>query len=285
MLSNPAFGFRDKMTDAAKAQYDKSAKDATEMARTDPSLGNVAMQTINRVSGFFGGPQASLESIGERQLRLANKEINRPTYQKEAYARKMLGITNDQLKARNMQQIRANAEARTRAFNLQKAIKASERSAKRLGGNIGTGRDGGFGTGTQGQGMPSNPKGFSGYSRRKSSSSTGTGTSPSKSRSRGGISKSTSRGQGGRPSSRSKGGVSRGGSKAKASGSRGQGGGTASRSKGGSFGGSRRSTNTKKSRRRCDIRTKIDITSLTNQNLIKDDLAKVAYFVQELQEK
>ena len=99
MLSNPAFGFRDKMTDAAKAQYDKSAKDATEMARTDPSLGNVIAQTVNRVTGLVGGPQMSLESIGERQLRLANKEINRPTYQKEAYARKFLGITNDQLKA------------------------------------------------------------------------------------------------------------------------------------------------------------------------------------------
>ena len=123
--------------------------------------------------------------------------------------------------------------------------------------------------------MPSNPKGFSGYSR-KSSPSTGT------SKSRGGISKSTSRGQGGGPSSRSKGGVSKGGSKAKSSGSRGQGGGTASRSKGGSFGGSRRSTNTSKSRRRCDIRTKIDVSSLTNQNLMKDDLATVAYFVQEL---
>jgi len=279
MLSNPAFGFRDKMTDAAKAKYDQSAKDATEMARTDPSLGNVAMQTFNRVSGFFGGPQASLESIGERQLRLANKEINRPRYQKEAYARKFLGITNDQLKAKNMQRIRANAEARTRAFNLQKAIKASEKSARRLGGNIGTGRDGGFGTGTEGKGLPSNPKGFSGYSR-KSSPSTGTGTGTSTSS--GSISKSRSRGQGPGTSSRSKGGTSKGGSKAKSSGSRGQGGGTASRSKGGSFGGSRRSTNTKKSRRRCDIRTKIDISSLTNQNLIKDDLATVAYFVQEL---
>ena len=40
--------------------------------------------------------------------------------------------------------------------------------------------------------------------------------------------------------------------------------------------------NRSKARRRCDIRTKIDITSLTNQNLIKDDLATVAYFVQEL---
>jgi len=291
MLSNPAFGFRGKMTDVAKAQYDKSAKDATEMARTDPSLGNVAMQTFNRVSGFLGGPQGSLESIGERQLRLANKEINRPRYQKEAYARKMLGITNDQLKARNQQQIRANAEARTRAFNLQKAIKASERSARRLGGNIGTGRDGGFGTGTQGKGLPSNPKGFSGYSRKKSSTGTGTGTSTS----RGGISKSTSRGQGGGPSSRSKGGTGTGKSTQGRGGRRGGStGGSGASSKGGTGTGgtktSRKASKASKSRTgrgrsQCDIRTKIDITSLTNQNLIKDDLATVAYFVQELRGK
>jgi len=288
MLSNPAFGFRDKMTDMAKAQYDRSAKDATEMARTDPSLGNVAMQTFNRISGLVGGPQASLEKIGERQLRLANKEINRPTYQKEAYARKFLGITNDQLKARNMQQIRANAEARSRAFNLQKAIKASERSARRLGGNIGTGRDGGFGTGTQGRGLPSNPKGFSGYSRRKSSTGTGTGTSTS----RGGISKSTSRGQGGGPSSRSKGGTGTGkGTQGRGGRRGGSTGGSGASSKGGT-GTGRTSTSRKASkaskgrtgrgRSQCDIRTKIDITKLSNQNLIKDDLATVAYFVQEL---
>ena len=102
------------------------------------------------------------------------------------------------------------------------------------------------------------------------------------SRSRGGISKSTSRGQGGGTSSRSKGGVSRGGSKASSSSSRGQGGGTASRSKGGSFGGSRRSTNRSKSRRQCDIRTKINISPLINSNLVKDNLAEVAYFVQEI---
>ena len=285
MLSNPAFGFRDKMTDAAKAQYDKSAKDATEMARTDPSLGNVAMQTFNRISGFFGGPQGSLESVGERQLRLANKEINRPTYQKEAYARKMLGITNDQLKARNLQQIRANAYARNQAFQNERAQRALERSAKRRGENVGTGRDGGFGLGTSGQGMPSNPKGFSGYSRRKSSPGTGTGTGTSPSRSRGGISKSTSRGQGGGPSSRSRGGVSRGGSKSNTGSKKASRGGQGSQSgrKGGSFGGGRKSnTGSKKSARRCDIRTKIDITKLSNPNLTKDDLATVAYFVQEL---
>ena len=279
MLSNPAFGFRDKMTDAAKAKYDQSAKDATDMARTDPSLGNVATQTFNRVSGFFGGPQASLESVGERQLRLANKEINRPTYQKEAYARKFLGITNDQLKARNMQQIQANAAARTQAFQNERVQRALEKAAVRRGENVGTGRDGGFGLGTSGQGMPSNPKGFSGYSR-KSSPSTGTGTS----KSRGGISKSTSRGQGGGPSSRSKGGVSRGGTKSNTGSKKASRGGQGSQSgrKGGSFGGGRKSNTGSKKASRCDIRTKIDITSLTNQNLTKDDLATIAYFVQEL---
>ena len=295
MLSNPAYrGLRENMSPEAQKKYDQSARDATEMARTDPSLGNVLTSGVNFLKGQINKitgqtpftREKSLEKIGERQLRLANKEINRPTYQKEAYARKFLGITNDQLKAKNLQQIRANAFARNQAFQNERAQRALQIAANRRGENVGTGRDGGFGTGTSGQGMPSNPKGFSGYSRKSSpSTGTGTGTSPSRTRSRGGISKSTSRGQGGGSSSRSKGGVSKGGSKAKASGSRGQGGGTASRSKGGSFGGSRRSTNTSKSRRRCDIRTKIDITSLTNQNLINDDLATVAYFVQELREK
>ena len=97
-------------------------------------------------------------------------------------------------------------------------------------------------------------------------------------------SKKKSRGAKGGSSSRSKGGTSKGGSKAKSSGSRGQGGGKASRTKGGSFGGKRRRSNTKRSRRRCDIRCKFDISILTNQNLIRDDLADVAYFVKDLQE-
>jgi len=285
MLSNPAFGFRDKMTDDAKAKYDQSAKDATEMAKTDPSLGNVIAQTVNRVTGLVGGPQMSLEKIGERQLRLANKEINRPTYQKEAYARKMLGITNDQLKARNLQQIRANAFARNQAFQADKVQRALEKAAIRRGENVGTGRDGGFGLGTSGQGMPSNPKGFSGYSR-KTSPGTGTSTGSSTSKSRGGISKSKSRGQGGGPSSRSKGGVSKGGSKSNTGSKKASRGGQGSQSgrKGGSFGGGRKSNTGSKKASRCDIRTKIDITSLTDQNLMKDDLATVAYFVQQLRE-
>ena len=170
----------------------------------------------------------------------------------------------------------AVAKANLRKSGLDKTVGGQSSQA-----NYGSGRTGGFGTGTHGKGMPSNPgsqrqtgvgKSAGNLSRHKAGPST----------SRSGISRSTSRGQGGGPSSRSKGGVSRGGSKASSSGSRGQGGGTASRSKGGSFGGSRRSTNTSKSRRRCDIRTKIDISPLINSNLVKDNLAEVAYFVQEI---
>ena len=268
MLSNPAFGFRDKMTDAAKAQYDRSAKDATEMARTDPSLGNVAMQTFNRVSGFFGGPQGSLESVGERQLRLANKEINRPTYQKEAYARKMLGITNDQLKARNLQQIRANAAARNQAFQSDRRAKAVERVARRYGQNTGSGRTGGFGSGTVGKGMSSNPasqrqQGVGVSANNLSRHSVGhSSTQPG---AKGGSKKGGVSGKTGRPK----------GNKGKQGG---QGGGPKSSGQNKSLG----KKNRVGRKVRCDIRTKIDITSLINQNLIKDELATVAYFVQEL---
>ena len=271
MLSNPAYrGLRENMSPEAQKKYDQSARDATEMARTDPSLGNVAMQTFNRISGLVGGPQASLEKIGERQLRLANKEINRPTYQKEAYARKMLGITNEQLKARNLQQIRVNAAARNQSFQADRRAKAVERVARRYGQNTGSGRTGGFGSGTVGKGMSSNPasqrqQGVGVSANNLSRHSVGhSSTQPG---AKGGSKKGGVSGKTGRP----KGGGPKGG--------------------GGPSGGGPKSSGQNKSlgkknrvgrKVRCDIQTKIDITSLTNQNLIKDDLATVAYFVQEL---
>lgn len=142
-------------------------------------------------------------------------------------------------------------------------------------------------------GMPSNPG-----SQRQ----TGVGVSANNlsrhktgpSASRGGISRSTSRGQGGGSSSRSKGGVSRGGSRSNTgskSSARGARGSSTSRSKGGT-GSGRTSTSrtaskasrsrTGRSRTRCDIRTKIDISPLINSNLVKNNLAEVAYFVQEI---
>ena len=149
----------------------------------------------------------------------------------------------------------------------------------------------GFGTGTHGKGMPSNP----GSQRQK-----GVGVSagnlsrhkagPSVSRS--GISRSTSRGQGGGSSSRSRGGTGSGGGSQGRGGRRGGStGGSGSSSKGGT-GSGRTSTarkaskasrsRTGRSRSQCDIRTKIDISPLINSNLVKDNLAEVAYFVQEI---
>ena len=108
-----------------------------------------------------------------------------------------------------------------------------------------------------------------------------------------GINRSQSR-RSGRSTSSSRGGVSRGSSKSNTgskSTSRGASGSAGSRSRGGT-GPGRTSTSrtaskasrsrTGRSRSQCDIRTKIDINPLTNNNLIRDDLANIAYFVREI---
>ena len=109
-------------------------------------------------------------------------------------------------------------------------------------------------------------------SRRRGSS--GTKSSSSK--------KSSSKKSGGSKSGGSKSGGSKSAGSKKAS--RGAKGGSSSRSRGGTSKGTSRRTNRRRSRRRCDIRCKFDISILTNLNLIKDDLADVAYFVKDLQE-
>ena len=121
-------------------------------------------------------------------------------------------------------------------------------------------------------------------SKTKSKSKSSSKKSSSKKSSTG--SKKSSRGAKGGSSSRSKGGAgkkggSTGGSKKS---SRGAKGGSSSRSKGGTSKGTSRRSNTRRSRRRCDIRCKFDISILTNQNLIRDELADVAYFVKDIQE-
>ena len=40
----------------------------------------------------------------------------------------------------------------------------------------------------------------------------------------------------------------------------------------------------RRSKKKCDITIKYDISKLTSMNLLRDDLANVAYFVKELQE-
>jgi hypothetical protein len=180
----------------------------------------------------------------------------------------------------------AVAKANLRKSGLDKTIGGQSSQA-----NYGSGRTGGFGTGTHGKGMKSNPG-----SQRQ----TGVGVSAGNlsrhktgsSVSRSGISRSTSRGQGGGSSSRSRGGTGTGKSSQGRGGRRGGStGGSGASSKGGT-GSGRTSTSrtaskasrsrTGRSRSQCDIRTKIDISPLINSNLVKDNLAEVAYFVQEI---
>ena len=141
---------------------------------------------------------------------------------------------------------------------------------------------------------PSTSKSSPSTSKSSPSSASKSSTSTSKSQGRGGARGGSSGGSG----SSSKGGSKSGGSKSGGStgrgGSRGgSSGGSGSSSKGGTGkGGTKTSrsaskaskSRTGRSRTRCDIRTKVDISVLTNMDLLKDDLANVAYFVKELQE-
>ena len=104
-------------------------------------------------------------------------------------------------------------------------------------------------------------------------------------------SKRAARGARGSTSSRSRGGTSRGGSKSTSGskkGARGARGSAGSRGRGGTSRGGKKGTRGRGGRRggskRCDIRCKVNISLLTNMNLLRDDLADVAYFVKELQE-
>ena len=171
--------------------------------------------------------------------------------------------------------------------------------------NVGTGKDGSFGTGTYGKGRPSDtktttttttPKAAPKAAPKKATPAQATAvkkattvkkSSPSTSKSgrkSNTGSKKSSRG-GSKSGGGSKGGSKSGGSKSNSGSKKSSRGakGSSSKKGGTSKGGAK--TNRRRSRRRCDIRCKFDISVLTNLNLIRDDLAHVAYFVKELQEE
>ena len=96
----------------------------------------------------------------------------------------------------------------------------------------------------------------------------------------------TSGGGGSSASSSSKGSSTRGGRSQGRGGARGGStGGRGASSKGGVSRGSRRGgvgRGGRRGGRRCDIRCKFDISLLSNMNLVRDDLAELAYFVKEV---
>ena len=126
-----------------------------------------------------------------------------------------------------------------------------------------------------------------------SSTSKSSSTSTSKSQGRGGARGGSSGGSGSSSKGGSSGGSKSGGSTGRGGSRGGSSGGSGSSSKGGTGkGGTKTSrsaskaskSRTGRSKTRCDIRTKVDISVLTNMDLLKDDLADVAYFVKDLQE-
>ena len=168
VMSNPAFGFKSKMTAENQKKYDASATEATRRAEVEPSkgnlitsVGNVFKRTVNQVlpSNPFT-KEKPLETRGQAELRRYESFINRPTYQREATARQEAGITIGQIRAKNQKTIRDNAAARNARFQAEKRQQAVDRKAKKYGQNTGSGRDGNFGSGTVGKGMPSNPAGM-----------------------------------------------------------------------------------------------------------------------------
>ena len=249
--SMPSMGITKEGREEARLNRLQKAKEEGENRNILQKVGDFVGDTFNKLTG--------IDSVESAEAAIANMAQPQGINTGSTVNLSQIGNVSPTVQAARDAVARANL----RKSGLHRTVGGQSSQA-----NYGRASQG-FGTGTHGKGMPSNPKGFSGYSRK---------STPSKS-----STSSRSRGQGpGSKSSRSKGGTGTGGSKASSSGSRGQGGGKASRSKGGSFGGSRRSTNRSKSRRRCDIRTKINISPLIESNLVKDNLAELAYFVQEI---
>ena len=174
VMSNPAFGFRSQMSAENQKKYDSSATEATRRSEVEPSKGNlvtsvanVMKRGLNTVIGADQGTpftrEVALEKRGEAEQRRYEKYLNRPMYQREATARQEAGITNAMTIAKNKAQVRADAAARNEKFQADKGARqraaAVDRAARRVKENTGTGRDGSFGAGTTGSGMPSNPQG------------------------------------------------------------------------------------------------------------------------------
>jgi len=347
VMSNPAFGFRSKMSDENKTRYDASAKEATRRSEVEPSKGNLIQSTLNIGKRIFntaigaseGTPltkEVALQKRGEAEQVRYEKYLNRPMYQREATARVEAGITPQMTKEKNQAQMRADAAARDAAFQANRRAATVERVARRTPENTGTGRDGTFGAGTTGRGMPSNPQGVRqqgvGVSANNlSRHSPGTSKDqPNAKRQQavrvaktqkkqsgggfgGGVGNKTSRrgsGVSNRSSATKKSAPKKSSTTAPSANKRAQAAAkrrasqkkakaakkksatkkkSAPKKKSGGFGSSRGRAaargRTRRGRRgrRCDIRCKYNLMPLTNMNLIKDDLAEVAYFVKELQ--
>ena len=271
LATMPSMGISEEGRKEAEKNRLEKAKENAQTPNVFQKLGNLVGTTFNALTGTLPARGDTLQSQGINTSATTN-------------IAQMRGVSDSVQKTRD-----AIARSNLRKSGLDRTIGGASSQA-----NYGRASRG-FGTGTHGRGMPSNPPGMrqqgvgvsaNNLSRHKAGPST----------SRGGVSRSTSRGQGGGPSSRSRGGTGTGGGSQGRGGRRGGStGGSGASSKGGTGKGQSRSggttgrkaskasrSRTGRSRSQCDIRTKIDISPLINSNLVKDNLAEVAYFVQEI---
>ena len=233
-----------------KSRLEK-AKEEQENRNILQKVGDFVGDTFNKLTGTEPAAAGTLDAQGINTSATTNIV-------------QMGGVSDSVQRARD-----AIARSNLRKSGLDKTVGGESSQA-----NYGSGRKGGFGTGTHGKGMPSNPKGMRQTGVGKSAGNLSRHSTGHSSGRKSGGSGGRSGGSGG--SSGSSGSSSSKSSSSKSS---------SSKSSGGFGGGVGNRTNRRGSgfsKRRCDIRCKIDIAQLTNTDLFRDDLADVAYFVKEI---
>jgi len=280
-----------KATEAEAFRAAEAYKEAKGIAARNPNVkvgvdskGKPVATAVQRTRDEAGARTAAANAARVK----ANAQARAQT---AAVNRKLQGKTVSQVKSENKQSMQDAARKRNEAYKKAKAQKKS--------GGRGFG-----GSATQGKNAPSKPKagsfGISAAGRKKAAANRAAAkkkasaakkkAAKKKSSSKAGSKSSSrgARGSKGGTGSRSRGGSggkggSTGGSKKSSRGARG---GSSSRSRGGTSSRSRsnRGRRGRRGGRRCDIRCKVNISLLTNMNLLRDDLADVAYFVRELRE-
>ncbi len=300
LLKKTVEGVSRVFTPSAEAATQESAQKAIQQTTGQTRLAGQGVPFGSVNLGIAKDPSnvAKAQSIAARNPNVSIDEsgVARPTSntgvaraQAAAVNRTLQGKTVSQVNAENRQKMRDRAKARNEARKKRIAASRGKKSQTRSGTSA---------TAASAKTAVKKSRSFNRSKSRRSGSSGATSRSrgatgsasrrASRSGTRSSSRRSTGRagrrgGSAGSAGSRSRGAT---GSKSRRSSSRSRSSNT-SRSRRRSSG-ARRSRSRRRGRRgrrgrRCDLRCKFNIMPLTNMNLIRDDLAEVAYFVKELQ--
>ena len=302
LLKKTVEGVSRVFTPSAEAATPESAQKAIQQTTGQTRLAGQGVPFGSVNLGIAKDPSnvAKAQSIAARNpnVSIDKSGVARPTSntgvaraQAAAVNRTLQGKTVSQVNAENRQKMRDRAKARNEARKKRIAASRGRKSQTRSGtsataasAKTAVKKSRSFNRSKSRRSGPSGAtsrsRGATGSASRRASRS-GTRSSSSSRRSTGRAGRRG--GSAGSAGSRSRGAT---GSKSRRSSSRSRSSNT-SRSRRRSSG-ARRSRSRRRGRRgrrgrRCDLRCKFNIMPLTNMNLIRDDLAEVAYFVKELQ--